>query len=207
MVRAILSGAKTQTRRIVNPRLHLIVDGDETTGRVVEQSAAEFGALATELAKCPFVAPGDRLWVQEAHTFTLAGGYWVRIVDHATNVQRSVEVTHDVLEKLREQKTVRNGTGRPGRFMPRWASRTMLEVTGKRLERLQDISEADAKAEGVGNVTGPPLDRSLPWFGRDDWWGPVHAFHDLWDSINGADPAKAWAANPWVWCVEFRRVT
>jgi hypothetical protein len=85
--------------------------------------------------------------------------------------------------------------------MPRWASRITLEVTGVRAERLQDISEADAAAEGIERVHG------RWWLAANDGpsFGSAGAgFRDLWESINGAG---SWAANPWVWAVEFRRVT
>ncbi|MDR2981151.1 MAG: hypothetical protein LBV12_02765 [Puniceicoccales bacterium] len=79
--------------------------------------------------------------------------------------------------------------------MPRWASRITLEVTGIRVERLREISEEDAIAEGVRIGMG-----AMPYFSCLD------AFKALWDSINGKRPGCSWEANPWVWPVEFRRV-
>lgn len=78
-----------------------------------------------------------------------------------------------------------------------WASRILLEITAVRVERLQDISETDAIAEGV-NVH--PDHQGKP---RGSIYSPVQAYRDLWESINGPD---AWTVNPWVWVVEFRRV-
>lgn len=88
---------------------------------------------------------------------------------------------------------------RPSLHMPRWASRITLEVTGVRVERLQEISEADARAEGLSTAPGGW------WSGADGQAGatPRAAFALLWNSINGAD---SWNENPWVWVVEFRRV-
>ena len=109
---------------------------------------------------------------------------------------------------------------RPSIHMPRWASRITLEIAGVRIERLQDISEEDAKAEGLSTVTkdgrlykwGIPDRDGLPGTDDDGWpwtqWDtdPRQAFRRLWDSIYGSDPAKCWDANPWVWVNCFRRV-
>lgn len=90
---------------------------------------------------------------------------------------------------------------RPSIYMPRWASRITLEVTGVRVERLNDINQEDAIAEGVeahdddGVTYYGPLGRGV--------CDPIVAYRSLWDSINGPG---SWAANPWVWVVEFKRV-
>ena len=84
--------------------------------------------------------------------------------------------------------------------MPRWASRITLEVTGVRVERLQDISEADAMAEGAP-PSHPSIDRISREFGYADF--PRSWYAQLWGQINGSD---SWAANPWVWVIEFRRL-
>lgn len=105
--------------------------------------------------------------------------------------------------------------------MPRWASRLALEVTGVRVERVQDISEADAMAEGLKGLTkdgslvkwGIPDRDGLPGNDDDGWhwkqWesDPRKAYRALWNSINGAKPGRSWEANPWVWVVEFKRVS
>jgi hypothetical protein len=90
--------------------------------------------------------------------------------------------------------------------MPRWASRITLEVTGVRVERVQDISEEDAGAEGIAEpapVHGKWCD---PRKGREGHWSYREPFSPLWDSIN-TKPGRSWEDNPWVWIVEFRRVT
>lgn len=97
---------------------------------------------------------------------------------------------------------------RPSIHMPRWASRITLEITGVRVERLQDISPFDCEAEGVQRL---PLqdDQPQPWWTADVSAGPIlhsrsalGAYHRLWETINGPD---SWDANPWVWVVEFKR--
>lgn len=85
--------------------------------------------------------------------------------------------------------------------MPRWASRITLEITAVRVERLQDISEADAKAEGCAPGGWTPTYSNPDNSNGDDSWSAADAFADLWESINGAG---SWSANPWVWVVEFK---
>jgi hypothetical protein len=87
----------------------------------------------------------------------------------------------------------------PNIFLPRWASRITLEVTEVRVQRLQEISEEGAKAEGV-------LPAPFCKAGRPDGMEHVEAFEDLWDSINGERPGCSWDANPWVWAISFRRL-
>jgi len=85
--------------------------------------------------------------------------------------------------------------------MPRWASRITLEITAVRVERLQEISESDAKAEGIvpaGDGNGWQTADTRHYMGD-----PVSAYRSLWESINGPD---SWAANPWIWVIEFKRV-
>jgi hypothetical protein len=207
MVRAILEGRKTQTRRTVKvvsgrggvslvhlpgaPGIyeHLDYDG---AGLVHFQPERQAKPLRT-----PYGQPGDRLWVREtwAPVDQLADrveredpvcvGYRAdySAISHESDNVHQLDVTHWNWE----HSSVR---WRPSIFMPRWASRLTLEVTDVRVERLQDISEKDAKAEGVGFHVG----------------GPVKAFETLWDSINGGRPWRCWDDNPWVWVVGFRRV-
>ena len=93
--------------------------------------------------------------------------------------------------------------------MPRWASRITLEITGVRVERLDDISEADAIAEGIESrpISWLPTAseyRYYGWLYRHDQWSfsPINSYESLWDSIHGLE---SWTANPWVWVVEFRK--
>ena len=185
MVRAMLAGKKTVTRRLVNPRLHLIVDGDEDTGRVVEQSADEFGARVSELAKSPYGVSGDRLWVREAWKY---GG---QSYDGPTFRYRA-----DAASYVKGWK--------PSIHMPRAASRITLEITDVRVERLQDITDDEIEAEGVG--ISPDGD-SAYYEEKNGGGGKLPilaAWEHLWDSINGA--RAPWASNPWVWRIAFRRL-
>jgi hypothetical protein len=104
---------------------------------------------------------------------------------------------------------------RPSIHMPRWASRITLEVTGVRVERLQSISAADARAEGIESqehLIAGTVCRSWKAYGSENGWypegketAPIHSFQSLWNSL--AAPGAVWQANPWVWVVEFKRVT
>ncbi|GDK61892.1 hypothetical protein [Escherichia coli] len=175
MVRAILGGNKTQTRRIVEEKFY---------GRAV---AAEL------LAKhCPYGQPGDRIWVRE--TYRVHG----KATDVATLVYRAsvrnswTEQTHRVPVEVCNKPVSEKWT--PSIHMPRWASRILLEITDIRVERLHDMSEADAKAEGATPATykiTPPEAVYRVGFG------------DIWRSIYGQDN---WLSNPLVWVIEFKRI-
>lgn len=175
MVRAILGGNKTQTRRIVEEKFY---------GRAV---AAEL------LAKhCPYGQPGDRIWVRE--TYRVHG----KATDVATLVYRAsvrnswTEQTHRVPVDVCNKPVSEKWT--PSIHMPRWASRILLEITDVRVERLHDMSEADAKAEGATPATykiTPPEAVYRVGFG------------DIWRSIYGQDN---WLSNPLVWVIEFKRI-
>ncbi|ANJ37950.1 hypothetical protein ACRWTT_15460 [Escherichia coli] len=175
MVRAILGGNKTQTRRIVEEKFY---------GRAV---AAEL------LAKhCPYGQPGDRIWVRE--TYRVHG----KATDVATLVYRAsvrnswTEQTHRVPVEVCNKPVSEKWT--PSIHMPRWASRILLEITDVRVERLRDMSEADAKAEGASpamyKITPPEAVYRV-------------GFGDIWRSIYGQDN---WLSNPWVWVIEFKRI-
>lgn len=195
MVRALLAGTKTQTRRIVKARDLEWMD--------VHQGLRE----PDNAERCPHGQPGDRLWVRESFMpipLEAAPGPsqtpWS--IAYAAGGQT------ELLAPSSYNPTLYNyERWTPSIHMPRWASRITLEITGVRVERLQDISEADAKAEGAD-----PL--SVAGFSTDDLtfidaplMGPnspyKNGFASLWESINGEG---SWKANPWVWVVEFRRL-
>ena len=169
MVRAILGGRKTQTRRIVKLKCH---DGFEVGPNY---EGEHWPVRGGDRMPCPYGKPGDRLWVRE--TWLCATG------------EPGPTLCHYQADGDRPEF---NGLWKPSIHMFRWASRITLEITGVRVERLQDITEADAMAEGVECCSG--------WIGHAG--EPRRIFCDLWKSINGAE---SWAANPWVWVVEFRR--
>lgn len=209
MVRAILAGQKTQTRRIVKHAHVAEADAWAGNGDGTWQLGVygEGGVAACmDLVRCPYGVPGDRLWVREMWCLAapdrdchLNGepqawrprrddGRWAY---YAATDDDVVNVDDD-----------NRSPWKPSIHMPRWASRLTLQVTSLRVERLQDISELDALAEGIegrvvdGVLNGEP-GRYIVGTARD-------AFASLWDSINGE--RAPWSSNPWVWAIEFSRL-
>lgn len=152
--------------------------------------------------RCPYGQPGDRLWVREAWVFEGASQGRVCVRYRAGGTYREIANWQDDLAVVR-----RLGNKSPI-HMPRWASRLTLEVVDRWPERLQDISEADAKAEGVEPIRQAMVDLAAVVYGgpryvhRDSYRA---GFRAVWDHIN-APRGYPWASNPWVWVVEFRRV-
>lgn len=213
MVRAILAGTKTQTRRLVQAspglqrtwltadkiamvphgemikggwQMHHPLAGQKSYGIVVDHDSP-FGWV-----KCPYGQPGDWLWVRETWGFDPTVRYdfkqWGRTDlsgrDLTEAIRFAASHTRDSVPKWR-----------PSIHMPRWASRITLEITGVRVERLKDITATEALAEGVDPYECPS--------------GPASpcaksAFAELWEKIN-ADRAP-WSSNPWVWVIAFRRL-
>jgi len=213
MVRAILAGTKTQTRRVAKG----VVAVHARTG----EALATLDSAGPRVA-CPYGQLGDRLWVRETFRIgeDLGAGWepWMSAGDRFVAYDSPAADEYCVPGNYvipRNAKEVHNSEGTdehwrsfgpiPSIHMPRWASRITLEVTGVRVERLQDISEADAIAEGTPcYVCGGPMT------GRSE--ADCHCFHRkaqpsdyraLWEQINGPG---SWDANPWVWCVEFKRL-
>lgn len=190
MVREILADTKTQTRRIAKftANGHLKEPGGHRRWHPDDPEAS----LA-----CPYGQPGDRLWVRENHY--LHGIWSVRKDDEGKrrwrfhpNRDMGVHFTEPNGFIKGRSTTVAGWYRRPSIHMPRWASRITLEITGVRLERLQDISEADAQAEGVKHSLHLPGGR----FASEN-------FAHLWWTIHGDD---AWEANPVVWVIGFKRL-
>ncbi|EBJ9551772.1 hypothetical protein D1W74_19910 [Salmonella enterica] len=187
MVRAILDGRKTQTRRpvkfpLIDKNMGCELAGNELAGELA----------AHNYWNSPYGKPGDSIWVRE--TFRVHS----RATDVATLVYRAsvrnswTEQTHRVpIAVCDKPATPEKWT--PSIHMPRWASRILLEITDVRVERLRDLSEEDAKSEGIT----PPAGGVLPG------WEYRINFRDLWMDIYGTD---SWEANPWVWVIEFKRV-
>ncbi|WP_210526418.1 hypothetical protein [Pantoea ananatis] len=217
MVRAVLDGRKTQTRRIIqSPAKNMqatgqkVIDyrepGDKWYGEHVFSMRNQSGTWCDYtkeqfLAKCPFGAVGDRLWVRESfyeHGHWQGGGYDPE--DSYFVSDKQVLYPADGIQRPSERKRDDFWRSRPSIHMPRWASRITLEITGVRVERLQDISRSDAIAEG-GPQSHPSIDAVSQDYGFTDfsrsWFGQT------WWSIYGEE---SWQANPWVWVIEFKRV-
>lgn len=178
MVRAILEGRKTQTRRVL--KNNHFAGGD---------CGPESLAAASW---CPYGIPGDRLWVRETWAIADCGS---RVSTKAEAWPKGFPI--DRLEyPVSDTKYFWNK--RSSRFMPRWASRILLEVTDVRVQRVQEISSDDARWEGVEDCHEN---------GHDDCFYGTHgwrcSFERLWNSIN-AKRGFGWAENPWVWAVSFK---
>ena len=200
MVRALLDGSKTQTRRAMNPQppenwapasygdLH----GYDRNGQLTPDKVVGWGPVnedGDQGFNCRYGQPGDRLWVREA---------W-RVIDLANCfAPREITAAHRMWFEADGPHEPPAGRYRPGMFMPRWASRITLEVAGVRVERLQDISEADAQAEGCERRNDDDEDAYVATATYRQ------GYRQLWNSINGAG---SWDLNPWVWVVEFKRIS
>lgn len=179
MVKAILSGRKTQTRRVI--KLPLI---DKNMGCELAGNELAGEVSAGDYRNCP-LWPGDQLWVRE--TFE-------PLPDH----EEPVGCSH-ILYAADIPFPNRKWT--PSIHMPRWASRIDLLITGVRVERLNSISDNDAIAEGLERYNDDGI-VYYGQYGRGDC-RPEVAYRDLWQSIYGAEN---WQSNPWVWVIEFERV-
>lgn len=215
MVRAILEGRKTVTRRVVKPAPH----GDLKWNQQILGKHVTNWTDDLRLYECPYGQPGDRLWVRESlrydpeygHFFA-AGGRHGETVYLCSLFDDKESQTGYSYDGLLPERSV------PSIHLHRRYSRILLEVTDARVERLQDISEEQALAEGLARVTkdgalfkhGIPERDGLPGTADSAWpwqeWeaDPRKAFAKLWTGINGTE---SWDANPWVWVVEFKRVT
>lgn len=194
MVRAILAGAKTQTRRVCKPEWLRCLDSEDDEDR------------AKAVAGCPYGAPGMRLWVRE--TWAEAGNEDHAPLDPRRALYRADTKPGDYGADVFQDGREYFDGWRPSIHMPRWASRIDLEVTGVRVERLQEISEEDARAEGVDEWIPCEIRtgiRARIWGGGKRQGTAREHFSILWDSIN-SKRGYGWDANPWVWVIEFRRV-
>ena len=231
MVRALLDGSKTQTRRVVKnfpeyekgtiapqekrgePKKHEAPYFDnyrngkktETNPRGESENWCwwdEYDRMGNGWLKCPYGKPGDRLWVREAwwHRKTefieqagFEGGMIVRMENgQPSGFHENREFNPSNHPNLWAKKSPR--------FMPRWASRIELEIVSVRVERLNDISQADCIAEG-GPPSHPSIDSVSRSYGYPDF--PRSWYAQLWESINGKG---SWMDDPFVWVIEFKRV-
>lgn len=186
MVQALLAGRKSQTRRVLKP---------QPTGPVVYHQTLTSG-MCVGLEREPPYAPGDRLYVREAHSL------WADA--ESAQAAQLIEGTNDPCiyradYKPETDSEAMGGSGwRPSIHMPRWASRLTLTVTEVRVQRLQEISAADSIAEGVECDTCTAMGQSA-CHGRG-CFASIDAYRHLWNSLHGPD---AWGANPWVVAVGF----
>lgn len=229
MVRAILEGRKTQTRRVWKQPKSLVLKGDYL---YEDEHTAKDGyiPITRDEVICPYGHPGDRLWVREEH---YRFGHWEPVPGVRTKSGRQKwkfiadtdEILYQAPPEYRKGRHHKDSATpawhkRLGRFMPRKASRINLLIKNIHVERLQDISESDARLEGlvprtVDNRTGG---MSVKWALQEKWddadkrgiapadvsfFNAKNAFGNLWISINGAEN---WASNPWVWVIEFERI-
>lgn len=207
MVRALLAGRKTQTRRIIDfPGVENVMDfvkvATDPQGRPVYEMKDATGAFVSrpsgkglvDYQYTPPIGVGDRLWVREA---------WFAARSLDTTPPR--DITHDA--DIEYDATKRSyaeigltGKLRPSMFMPRWASRVTLIVKDVKIERLQAISGADAIAEGAEITTERTMTGPMVRVAAGTYLSPVAWYHRLWDEINGDG---AWNANPWVVAYTF----
>jgi hypothetical protein len=218
MVRAILEGRKTVTRRALSAQSLKNIGYGVQLGECHElpsEGPLHPNSIDYYTAFCPYGQPGDRLWVRE--TFALLGNEDGCCIDWQDNLikgdDRSAariyrascppgdyglnQIPAKAEWKPDTEAMEYDGAWRPSIHMPRWASRILLEITAVRVERLQDISRPGIRAEGLQCPPELASDDVSPNY-RD--WYPA-AWRELWESTGGD-----WAANPWVWVVEFKRV-
>lgn len=235
MVKAILEGRKTQTRRVIKIKGVDIHDRKWIQAKYYDRGDCWFindGISSTWSAKCPYGQVGSKLWVREAWRVGAwdeedgriavdyrADGYcrldwldvtggdgdefndlWIQSCEDA--VRAGLDVNAE--GRYSWDKGQSPCRWRPSIFMPRWASRILLEITEVRVQRVQEISEEDAKAEGIKEYSNHTfgLDAPAACMGPI----PVMAYMRLWDSIN-AKRGYPWSSNPWCWCLTFKRVS
>lgn len=211
MVRAILDGRKTQTRRIVKgvPSSHNFHGWVMSSTSAKDEGKACWAVGKSPLLnhpirmRCPFGEVGDRIWVRETWADVNHAGCPAVAYRADSEVRDLNEEDGDEQDPNLEKYWFANwypdlisgteGNWTPSIHMPRWASRITLEITGVRVERLASISTGDAQAEGY------PAERAENGGNLDAWlW-----FRDLWDGIY---PEQTFKHNPWVWVIEFKRI-
>ena len=192
MVRALLDGRKTQTRRIIKD----CTVGRDQISKFIQIEKKFIGCYPEDVPElirecCPYGIPGDRIWVREAFRVHSRATDVATLVYKASERNSWTEQTHRVpVAVCNKPATPEKWT--PSLHMPRWASRILLEITNVRVERLQSITLGDiCKEVGCGLYDFRPAT-----YGFQVW-------EELWKSIYGAEN---WLANPWVWVIEFKRV-
>lgn len=228
MVQAFLEGRKNQTRRVVDAH-NSLVDGSGISKKRWEAASFDLANASIDNGPSPAgnpgpylkatcaegtthrvysrVQPGDRIYVKEAHAFVPEPAY-----RRSTGIIQTINPDDDyeVCVYRENFDRARSFPWRPSIFMPRWASRLVLDVVSVRLERLQDMQgqhplESDAIGEGINRIHHGRGEYYYSAFNNDptpgDWADPVDAFKELWESINGLD---SWQANPPVWIYDLQ---
>ena len=212
-IRSIQAGTKTQTRRIVKPGKYALsdVDGYSYNGQSLVKERGNVASIYP-VPPCPFGGAGDHLWVREGLVEVCGQGWHYKADGKPIALAADDPRVPAMVAWAHHKETDRCSS----RHMPRWASRITLELVSVRVERLQDITEEDAKAEGVTLLDKPKL-----WdVADDDDWNSatkgnymhsfgdpgtyLHAFRAAWHTINGK--RASWASDPWVWRLEFRKL-
>ncbi|HCT5182894.1 TPA: hypothetical protein OTZ38_000309 [Klebsiella michiganensis] len=225
MVRALLGGRKTQTRRIMAPQPADDIERSAfpNPDAIGWKSSLKHKHGSTTAHFCPFGAVGDRIWVRETFQGPLFDYEQMEAFLEDSSKFEKPEFCQYAAdgghrpEYQDADDNLRYGW-RPSIHMPRWASRILLEITGVRVERLNAISEEDAQREGVHTEVWDQTVVARNYAARDEFfqfWSedmPHYvemnqlyrsSFRSLWESIYGAEN---WLANPWVWVIEFKRV-
>lgn len=229
MIRAILDGKKTQTRRVVKPQPDILNGTFEFSGEakdawpepdvmIAYTPSGKFGVCNPPYFKMPYGKPGDRLWVRE--TWGILNSQWSPVNEnpHADVIGKmtcgqfasyAVKGFGCHIVYRADHATGNDGPGvikwNPSIFLPRWASRITLEIADVRVERLRDITEDDAAVEGVGKQFRMSV--KVGKVGLDERIPSSFrgGFANTWDEINGSK--YHWSTNPFVWAITFRRIT
>jgi hypothetical protein len=223
MVKAILEGRKSQTRRVIKPQPFDQADGSWHIMLNPRSGYNSERTLRNMLPyRCPYGQPGDRLWVREKFQITIPSGSvgdeWIgdetSEVDGPLPKVKPESLGYWLQIVYAADEPDQCSWWRPSIFMPRWASRITLEIVKIRVERLQDISRDDAMFEGVEVVNPYAIESALPpgmpaafkdyrdasnFFTAD----PIRSYRSLWENINSKE---TWTSNPWVWVIGFKVV-
>jgi len=229
MIKAILDGRKTQTRRVIKPQP---IDEFAYIGIDPDYPKSEYHLWLTDkrpghglrfCIKCPYGVVGDRLWVREVWRCTGGGDLrniiyraegdsamsFCGIDDGRAGILHVPEPHWAEWDRL-VYETNKGCNWRSPIFMPKWAARIRCEITGIRVERVQELSISDCVDEGIQRSRGPlppcPTTAFKDYSGEVAECGATASFRTLWDSLNGKKKGSSWSENPWCWCIEFKRV-
>lgn len=207
LVRAILDGRKTQTRRVIKPQPDFQTKGVQWKSLWIANRGFDIYKAFADIA-CPYGEKGDQLWVREAwnHLQEIDGNLTYLWNDDGTpkmkTFYKATDPDHEDSYYDPDTDETSYMKWKPSIHMPRWASRLTLEIINTRVERIQDISDNDAFAEGCNGPMPCMSGGEITECGPDT---PVHDFKDSWDSIN-KKRGYGWQDNPWVWVIEFKKL-